>query len=307
MTPSGLKPPPRHPPRRLASTGDLRRFQRLMLNALVRPLGPDDETPPRWLDGRSTAEVAAEFIKPNERLSSVERLQIYQRMYWYRLIGNAGDDCPGLRAVLGEERFDALVRAYLARYPSRSFSLRNLCSRLPRFVARARRLTAPHSALALAVARFEWAQTVAFDGRARPVLTAAQIARTPPQRLRVGLQPYLSLLELDYPVDDYVLAVKKRDALRAESSNAPEGAPRAGRLRPVRRPRRQRVHVAVHRLHGDLYYKRIAPEEYRMLLALQAGRPVSRAVAAGGARVRPAQVQSWFATWMKLGWLCRRK
>ena len=110
------------------------------------------------------AEVAAEFMKPNDRLTSFERLEIYNRMYWFRLIGVVRADSPGLSGLLGERKFDRLVQAYLARHPSRSFTLRNLCSRLPAFVRAEPRWTAPHSALAFDIARFEWAQTVAFDG-----------------------------------------------------------------------------------------------------------------------------------------------
>lgn len=188
--PVGLKPPPKHAPDRLQSTGDLRTLQRLMTHALVRPLTPGDNLQPRWLDGRPLADVAAEFIKPNDRLTSFERLQIYSRSYWYRLIDCVYDDSPGLRALLGEKKFSALVRAYLAKYPSRSFTLRNLCSRLPQFIREEPRWTVPRTALAHAVARFEWAQTVAFDGEARPVLTPDDIADAPPARLRLGLQPW---------------------------------------------------------------------------------------------------------------------
>lgn len=116
--PAGLKPPPKHAPARLRSTGDLRAFQRLMAHALVRPLTPSGDLQPRWLDGRPLADVAAEFIKPNDRLTSFERLQIYSRSYWCRLIDCVYDDSPGLRALLGEKKFSAFVRAYLAKYPS---------------------------------------------------------------------------------------------------------------------------------------------------------------------------------------------
>ena len=156
---------------------------------------------PRWIDGRPMADVAADFIKPNARLTAFERLEIYNRVYWFRLIGCVYDDNPGLLALLGERRFARLTQAYLAKYPSRSFTLRNLCERLPDFIRRQLRWTAPCTALALALARFAWAQTVAFDGEARPVLTADDIADVPPARLKVGLQPYLSLLTLDYPAD----------------------------------------------------------------------------------------------------------
>ena len=78
--------------------------------------------------------VADSFIKPNDRLTSFERLEIYNRVYWFRVLDCLYDDYPGLRAVLGEERFMKLITAYLAKYPSASFTLRNLGSRLEKFI-----------------------------------------------------------------------------------------------------------------------------------------------------------------------------
>jgi hypothetical protein len=308
--PTGLRPPPARAPARLRSTADLRSLQRLMTRALVRPLTARDGLQPLWIDGRPMADVAASFIKANSRLTAFERLQIYNRVYWYRLMSCFEDDNPGLRALLGERRFRDLARAYLARYPSRSFTLRNLCSRLPRFIREEPRWTEPRTAPALALARFAWAQTVAFDGEAHPVLTADDIADSPPARLRVGLQPYLSLLELDYAVDDFVIAVKKRDALRAEASNTVESSAKGSRrrhARPAARLRRGRIHLAVHRLDGVLYYKRLDRAELRILEALAAGSTVARAAAAGGRRVPPGRVRDWFASWMKFGWLCKHQ
>ena len=62
--------------------------------------------------------VAAEFIKPNDRLTSFERLELYNQMYWFRLFDAIRDDCPGLLATLGEEAFGRLAQAYLAKCPS---------------------------------------------------------------------------------------------------------------------------------------------------------------------------------------------
>ena len=217
-----MKRPPKHAPARINSTSDLRLFQRMMAAAIIRPLDARDSLQSKWVDGRPMEEVAGEFIKPNDRLTSFERLQLYNRMYWFRLYDAIRDDCPGLRAALGERVFARLSEAYLAKCPSRSFTLRDLCSRLEGFIRANPRLTAPRTVLALEIARFEWAQTVAFDGEARPVVSGEELARTPPDRLRLGLQPYLTLLDLRHPIDTYVISVKRRDAMRSEASNTPD-------------------------------------------------------------------------------------
>ena len=303
VRPRGLKAPPRHPPRRLRTNDDLLRLQRFMTHALVRPLTDRDGLQPRWIDGRSTARVAAEFMKPNDRLSAFDRLEIYNRMYWFRVLGCVASDCPGLNALLGDRRFNRFIRAYLAKYPSRSFTMRNLCSRMPIFVREEPRWTAPHTSLAYDIARFEWAQTVAFDGEARAALEPSDIADMPPSRLKLGLQPYISLLALDHPADEYVNAVKKRVALRGEASNAVDSAqPQSSRRKAVARPGRGRVYVAVHRIDARLFYKRLEPAAYRILKAIEAGRTLPEAVAAGGRGLRPEKARQWFATWMKLKW-----
>jgi hypothetical protein len=200
-----------------------------------------------------------------------------------------------------------LVEAYLGKYPSRSFTLRNLCARLPQFILEQPRLTAPHTAFAHAVVEFEWAQTVAFDEGARPMLTPADLAALPPDRLRLGLQPYITLLAPAWPVDTYVIAVKKRNSLRSAASNAVDHTPQPGTIRKVRHPRRARTYLAVHRHDNTLYYKRLTASAFKILTALAAGQPLVKALAVSRGRVPPEQVREWFTTWMQLGWFCRRK
>src|SRR6201999_739118 len=121
----------------------------------------------------------------------------------------------------------------------------------------------------------------------------------PAPKLRVRLQPYLSLHEFDYAVDRYVLAVKKRSVLRSEASNAREGEAPADPVtqrRSVPPPRRGKTYLAVHRFENRLYYKRLDRAQYRILQALQAGRTIVAALAQGGRRIKPDEIQEWFAT-----------
>jgi hypothetical protein len=300
-----VKLPAKHAPARIDSTAHLRSFQRLMAAAVVRPLDADNNLQSKWIDGRPMGEVAAEFIKPNDRLSSFERLELYNQMYWYRIFEAIRDDCPGLQAALGGERFERLAKAYLTQFPSRSFTLRNLSSRLADFIRENPRLTAPRTSLAIEIAQFEWAQTVAFDGESRPVIAAAAFARTPPGRLRLGVQPYVTLLSLRYPIDAYVISVKRRDAMRSEASNTPDSKIAARRkVARARIPLASRTHVAVHRHNNSLFYKRLEPAAFRILEALSGGSTLSVALAAGGPKVTPAKMRDWFTSWTALGWFC---
>lgn len=83
--------------------------------------------------------------------------------------------CPVLNRCASAKKFTRFIEAYLTKYPSRSFTPRNLGARLPQFVHEMPALTAPHTALAMDIARFEWSQTVAFDEAGGRRVTAAQV------------------------------------------------------------------------------------------------------------------------------------
>jgi hypothetical protein len=304
----------RRAPPEINSVRQLRELQRVMSNALFRPLTPRWGMQKRWTDGSAMADVASEFIKPNDRLSSFERLEIYNRQYWFRVLDCLYDDYPGLRAVVGERKFLKLARAYLARYPSDSYTLRDLGSRLEQFLQDEPNWSAPRQELALDMVRFEWAQVVAFDGPAEEPITPDEILDTPPDKLKLRLQPYLSLLELDFEVDDFLIAIKKRDsdALRGEASNAMNAAPKAHRhRRRVRFPKRSKIHLAVHRHDNMLYYMRLDADAFAVLRLLGRGLTVEAAcveVVSQSARTEidwPKQIKEWFDTWSTLGWFCR--
>ena len=91
--------------REVRSRADLLDLQRSMASAIFRPLTPAWRMQSRLPDGNNMRAAASEFIKPNDRLSSFERLEIYNRQYWFRLLDCLYEDYPGLLAVLGEKRF----------------------------------------------------------------------------------------------------------------------------------------------------------------------------------------------------------
>jgi hypothetical protein len=294
-------------------TMTLEELQRTMGAAVMQPLTADEEMQPRdvtgrW-HGRPMAEVAGEFIAPNDRLTAFERLEIYNRQYWFRLQGSFAEDFPALRAVVGAARFETLTNAYLAAHPSRSFTLRNLGAKLLAWLTQNPSYAGPRLALALDVVRVEWACVEAFDSAEYSPLSVAEVAVLGGQS-RLALQPYVQLLELSYPADELVLDMHRHQRSEASEAGARPESVNDQPYKPLRL-RKHATWLAVHRADLSVYYKRLIRPEYLMLNAIQRRLTLSEALEAGffGSRLAiPSQikiVQTWFASWAELGWICK--
>ena len=283
-------------------------LQRLMAKAVMRPLTSRDTMQKTWSDGRPTRRVAESFIKPNDRLTSFERLEIYNRQFWFRVRASFYEDYPGLRAVLGDQKFERLADAYLTHYPSQSYTLRNLGSRLVKFLAAQSPRLLPCKQLALDLARLEWAHIEAFDNQTRPSLELDTLLGLEPAKITFQLQPHLTLLRLRHEVDDFLIEFKSGSGLRQEASNAIEQH-RNRIKRHLARVLQPRVnYLAVHRHQNTVYYKRLDVVQYRLLTALESGATLEAAGGKLAGLKLPANlgqsIQEWFQTWARLGWFC---
>jgi hypothetical protein len=151
---------------------------------------------------------------------------------------------------------------------------------------------------------------VAFDGPAFPPLTADDILDAGPAKLRVALQPYVTLMDCRYPVDEFALALKKT-GLRGEASNTMASMPKSPAAARPRLPRPARTCLAVHRQDNRIYFKRLDSEAHAILAALRDGRTLTAACSAALREADPAvdwaaRIRNWFQTWQALGWFYRR-
>jgi hypothetical protein len=277
---------------------DLMEFQRRIAGAVMSPLNT------------SISAEANRLVKPNDRLTSTERLNIYHRQYWYRILDSFNEDFPGLRSILGERAFERLTRAYLTDCPSQSFTLRNLGSRLETWLTERPEFAGKHLALALDMIRLEWAHIEAFDNAERKPLGPEDLLELGPE-LRVALQPYVSLLQLRYPVDELRVHLNEHLDEHSAASNAVGRPARRHSVRRFARLRPRQIFLAVHRVDFSVYYRRLDAGEFRLLEALRQSQPIGAALdsALAGAELAPAElqqtIQNWFANWAQLGWLCR--
>jgi hypothetical protein len=289
----------------------LRALQRAVARAVMQPLTLSERMQRKAPGGGRMSAYAARYIKPNDRLSSFERLEIYNRQYWFRVLGSMAEDFPGLRAVLGGRRFESMCKAYLTARPSCSFTLRNLGAQLEAWLRQNPAWMRDRRMLALDMVRLEWADIEAFDGQAKPSLRSEDLGEAEPTSLCLDIQPYVQLLELHYPVDDLLLEVKHGDDTPDRASNAVQERRKRNRVRAVTKLKPAQIFLAVHRLDFSVYFRRIEPEEFTLLRALRSGKTVERAIELAfrkssiPAADRAASVQHSFQTWATLGWFCR--
>lgn len=235
-------------------------FQRTVGNAIMSPL-------PR-------ANNAKALIKRNDRLTALQRLDIYRRSYWSRVLDSFFEDFPGLRTVLGQRAFNRLAKAYLGELPSQSFSLRDLGSRLETWLLANPGYAGSKLPIALDMVRLEWARIEAYDAAALAPLGPEDLVELGPDS-KLHLQPHIRLLKLRYPVDE---------------SN-------------VRALKPEPVCLAVHRMEFDVYYRRLDIGEFQILEALQRGSSLGEAVAS--LEDSSDRVEEWFASWSRMGWFCK--
>lgn len=164
---------------------------------------PQDEPAP--VDERS----APRLIAPSATLSSLERIDIYRRGYHARLIECLADDYPVLQHALGEEAFEALSRAYIAKHPSQAPSL-NYFGRFMADFCRSQPL--PEPGFAADLATLEWAIVLSIHAPTADAIGFEDLGQVPNERwpgARFRVNPSLKILHLDYPVNAYLQAFRQ--------------------------------------------------------------------------------------------------
>ena len=292
----------------------LDQLQRAVFDVIRQPLTEDERMREQTLDGRSTKQIADEIVKPNDRLTSVERLEIYNRVYWFRILSSLADDFPGLRAVVGQEKFDKIILAYLTELPSVSFTLRDLGSRLETWLRDHPEFIKGQEKIALDIVRLEWADIEAYDAAELPKLTQEELQSLGEDPV-FHLQPNLFLLDLSYPVDEFLLSVRdENDPGTDIASNVVMMEHQETESQPEKQyklPKAKKTYLAVHRQENIVYFKRLKPEAFALLRALQEGKSLSQAIESSvdwsGKKLERVmeQLHDWFANWSGLGWFCR--
>ncbi len=223
-------------------------------------------------------------VVPRPPLGSLERVEIYARMYLYRLVDAVAEDVPHTSRVLGHDTFVELVREYLREHPSRSPDIMQAGRHLGTWLRTREALRADLPDLAI----LERARSEVRTAPDAPVAGAEALQSLPPEGLpaaRFLFSPALRVLRLQHDVRALW------DALEADSGEAPAPVPGPSTL-------------VVWRQELKVFHTGLSEPEARALMVAREGGSLEDVCAAFAGEPEPAQaafktVLSWFAD----GWV----
>jgi hypothetical protein len=255
-------------------------LQRWMQTVIMNPhgvhAGVESDDARRSID--VAAEAAEDVVTRSRSLTALERLDIYHRAYFARLVECLRDEFPVLLHALGEETFDAFALSYLQRYPSRSYTLNHLGTRFPQYLAETRpddgdALSWPDFLIDLAVLELTFGEV--FDGpgvEGQQLLGVEELQGLDAEAWLASKLipvPCLRLLTLRFPVNKYYRAARKN-----KQPDIPEPRP---------------TYVAVTRRQFIVRHYEFPRLQHVLLSALVAGQTVGDALATTAAAAGPWQ------------------
>jgi hypothetical protein len=229
-------------------------------------------------------------VAPHEKtLKPEQRVGIYVDAYLARLVEALHDDFPAVTRFLGHRAFHEMARAYLERFPSRSWSLNPLGRKLPEYLSGT--VKVPRREAVRDLAAVEVAMAEVFDEAGIRPLGPADFAAIDPAKFftaKLDFVPTFRLLRVDHAVNPYIDAVRQeKDALPAI--------------------RKKRSWIAVYRKEFKVWRLDLQEGASLALSELRKGGTVGAGVAAaarawkGKPEALPAQIQQWFGEWSSEG------
>ena len=228
-------------------------------------------------------------VAPSATLTAAERMAIYNRSYFARLLECLQSMFPALRHALGDTLFHRFAVGYLDAHPPSGPSLDALADRFPDYLEATRPDAAEPEAwveFVIELARLELAFVQVFTGEGVEELDerALDILSLTPadlRALRLAPAPSLRLFSCRFPVHDYLTAVRL-------DQKPPLPAPKPSRFAVTRRDYR-------------VYTHDLAAGEFAILSAVDG----SRTIAEIAPHHEPAILAVSIADWLRKGYVVR--
>lgn len=224
-------------------------------------------------------------LTASQQQTAAERLSVYQRAYFARLLDVLADLFPCTRFAVADETFAELAAGYVVRHPPNSYTLARLADRFTEYLDQTRPKDGDWGRFVVELAQLEQAIDRIFDGPGPEHLPPFSLPAAADASLTLQLAPGFELHAFQYPASTFYSDWK------------------AGREPAWPEPQPQ--HVAL--LRRDYIVRRfeLSEAQFSLLAAIQAGEPLGAALAAAAEQFEDGElataIREWFTTWAAAG------
>lgn len=239
---------------------------------------------------------AGAITRGGPRLDGPAQLDIYRRQYWLRHEDALAEDHPGLRRVLGEEAFHALMHDFFAWRAPRARSLADVAEGLEGFLPTWSGLDAGLATLAADMLSYELVLVDLFDAPSAPTLDGGALAGCAPELLtsaRLVRSPLVRRLSLRHPVQRLTGDASGDSAAHCELATEP-------------------VELVVFRSGLSLSTEELSRAQASLLDALGAGETILEACARAAEGLAPTELaelgsglRRWLEDWTRAGFFSK--
>lgn len=171
------------------SPSRLNQIQTWFGSIIQQPLQRDQKLPSIAPSGRSISEEAAGYIAPSSTLAPHERIEIYHKQYWWRLLSCLHENFPLVVRLFGYNDFNQKIGIpYLSCGPPKHWALCRLGESLCAWIYH--EYNYRDKEFVLSCAEIDWAAQVAFWTPHHPPIVFEELN---PNSTEITLQPHVQL------------------------------------------------------------------------------------------------------------------
>ncbi len=265
---------------------------------IERPIDEENRIDPIAPSGEPLEVEAARHIAASATLRPMQRIEIYNQQYWWRLLNALQETFPLMIPLIGYRRFNREIAIpYLLKYPSIHWSVVLIGDRLVQWMKE--EYHGNDRELLINMATVDWAFNYSFIVEEVPPLTTADMETETISSRVLHTQPHLALFKLDCDLFKF----------RQECQKHPNEYWTEHPLPDLYSEQKTYFFVLYRNHHDDISWKEISMLEYHLLSLFQNGTTIDQACEwleqQEASLIQDAEenLQKWFQEWTARGWL----
>lgn len=250
-------------------------------------------------NGTSITDEAKLYVTPSHTLEPYERMEIYNKSYWYRLLDILIDAFPLVSRLFGASDFNQkLAIPYLMKHPSEHWDLNFLGNRFVQYLEES--YHEKDRKLIVFSAKVDWACQESFFVEAHPPLDTRLLKPEEILSTHIKLQPHIQLFEFPYDLISYREAFLKEEVDFWIDHDFPK----------LSKEKAPYFFILFRSLQSAVEIKAIDEAQFFLLKSIQKGKTIEDSLEEieqlGGTLYKEteANIAFWLQEWLLRHWLC---